>query len=97
VVDKVDSGSPSDDSEEEGSDASMSGGENEVTRFPLSLTVSLLPVRTRASIVMRHTNRLLDPQNSSKMEASRSKLHVKRKLNSGPDEGSQNKKPKRKK
>lgn len=31
------------------------------------------------------------------MEASRSKLHVKRKLNNGSDEGSQNKKTKRKK
>lgn len=60
MADKDDSGSPSDDSEEEGSDASMSGGENEVIRFPL--TVSLLPVRTRVSIVMRHTNRLLDPE-----------------------------------
>ncbi|XP_004960866.1 FACT complex subunit SSRP1-B [Setaria italica] len=36
-------------------------------------------------------------ENSSKMEASRSKLHVKRKLNNGSDEGSQNKKTKRKK
>ena len=39
VADKDDSGSPNDDSEEEDSDASMSRGEEEVTRF--ALTVSL--------------------------------------------------------
>lgn len=36
-------------------------------------------------------------QNSSKMEASSSKTHVKRKQNSGSGECSQNKEPKRKK
>jgi hypothetical protein len=60
VADKDDSGSPSDDSEEEDSDASMSGDEKEVTRF--ALTVFLLPVRTRISIVMQHANELLDPE-----------------------------------
>ena len=40
-----DGGSPNDDSEEEDSDASVSRGEEEVTRF--ALTVSLLPVQTR--------------------------------------------------
>ena len=45
MADKDDSGSPRDDSEEEDFDASMSGGEKEVTRF--ALTVSLLPVQTR--------------------------------------------------
>jgi len=59
VADKDDSGSPNDDSEEEDSDASMSRGEEEVTRF--ALTVSLFPVRTRISIVMQHANELLDP------------------------------------
>ncbi|RLN29885.1 FACT complex subunit SSRP1-B-like [Panicum miliaceum] len=38
-----------------------------------------------------------EKEDSSKMEASISKPHVKRKLNSGSDEGSQNKKSKRKK
>nr|CAB3460427.1 unnamed protein product [Digitaria exilis] len=60
----ADSGSPNDDSEDEGSDGSMSRGEVE---------------------------------NSSKMEASSSKTHVKRKQNSGSGEGSQNKELKRKK
>ena len=60
MADKDDSGSPSDDSEEEDFDASMSGGEKEVTRF--ALTVSLFPVRTRISIVMQHANELLDPE-----------------------------------
>ena len=55
-----DGGSPNDDSEEEDSDASMSRGEEEVTRF--ALTVSLFPVRTRISIVMQHANELLDPE-----------------------------------
>ena len=50
---------PNDDSEEEDSDASMSRGEEEVTRF--ALTVSFFPVRTRISIVMQHANELLDP------------------------------------
>jgi structure-specific recognition protein 1 len=39
VADKDDSGSPSDDSEEEGSDASLSGGEKEVTEFTLSASL----------------------------------------------------------
>jgi len=33
VADKDDSGSPTDDSDEDGSDASLSGGEKEVTKF----------------------------------------------------------------
>jgi hypothetical protein len=44
VADKDDSGSPTDDSDAEGSDASMSGGEKEVTRFSLILyNITMVP------------------------------------------------------
>ena len=37
MADKDDSGSPTDDSDADGSDASMSGGEKEVTKFSLTV------------------------------------------------------------
>ena len=38
MADKDDSGSPTDDSDEDGSDASLSGGEKEVTKFAFTET-----------------------------------------------------------
>ena len=42
MADKDDSGSPSDDSEEEGSDASLSEGEKEVNKFTVAVSLRKL-------------------------------------------------------
>lgn len=44
MADKDDSGSPTDDSDADGSDASMSGGDKEVTKFSVAVyNIAMVP------------------------------------------------------
>ena len=103
MADKDDSGSPTDDSDADGSDASMSGGEKEVTKFSLTvykiaMVSEWIRIAIECTVLTNFFQKPSKKEATSSKEASSSKPPVKKKqMKSGPDEGSQKKRPKKKK